>query len=157
MFKSLCRGTALATVALGLASGAVQAGGLANLDLQSSPTYAGAQGNYAVLILQYDSAATGPLLVKSVKIGDPLGRTAFTQQVVNCGTAISTVGPVTTYAVNPGQICFVKVNNISGYFVDGEIIVADGSATTKNMLATVRAMMEVRDVNNSVITHAELR
>ena len=140
---------AVAAMALGFGiAGTAKAATPVYVDLLSSPVFAGPTASKTVLLLQYDSSATRPLTVHSVNI---VGLESAQQVTVdNCGTSLGGG----TYTIMPGSHCFIEAPT-SG-IVAGETIVTDGTAGNANVLKYARGMLETRDGNNNVLTHAEL-
>ncbi len=147
----------LAALAVTFGAAAAQAAGTpATLALQSTPVYWGTAGTHAVLVLQYDKGATIPLIVKQVLVSAVQNNTQ-TVTLDNCGTPAVSGGSVVGYSLQPGQHCFVELQRTNGGSFTGQAMITDGTRSSVNMRNNVRAMIEVRDASENVLTHVELR
>ncbi len=151
MFTILTRRAALAAL-LAVSAGAARA---ASVDMQSAPAYWGQTGNTAILAVMYDSDAKQKLIINTVYIGD-VYNDPLNQTLDNCGTPIKQGDNVVGYSLAPGQHCFLQSTRQYNVSLYGEVVMSDTAKNTTNIATHVRAMLEVRDANNNVLTHAEM-
>ena len=63
---------------------------------------------------------------------------------------------VVGYTVNPGGWCWYRVPP-TGDFIAAHAMLMDSTANNTNINEFVRGSLEVRDGNNNVLTHVEVR